>query len=178
MCSAAVSKCDQYVSALLRQYLCCMIQSYASGVYMRHAKFCTRCKIQTRSMCALCMTWTSLQAQEGEQEESRVHVLAPYTQNVNSIKRHVRTRIYFTSESHIHSLMNILRYEEHGGGSLLSDEARAKLDGTREFDYLTQIVFRLYEMKNVRSPQTYLDQACNRIHIFPMLPSSRRWFQR
>lgn len=88
--------------------------------------------------------------QEGEQEESRVHVLAPYTKNVNSIKRHVRTRIYFTSESHIHSLMNILRYEDHDGRSLLSDAARAQLDDTREFDYLTQVVFRLYEMKNVR----------------------------
>lgn len=88
--------------------------------------------------------------QEGEQEESRVHVLAPYTKNVNSIKRHVRTRIYFTSESHIHSLMNILRYENHDGRSLLSEAAREQLDGTREFDYLTQIVFRLYEMKNVR----------------------------
>lgn len=85
-----------------------------------------------------------------------MHVLAPYTQNVNSIKRHVRTRIYFTSESHIHSLMNILRHEEHDGSSLLSDDARTKLDGTREFDYLTQIVFRLYEMKNVRLPNLAL----------------------
>lgn len=93
-------------------------------------------------------------SQEGEQEESRVHVLAPYTKNVNSIKRHVRTRIYFTSESHIHSLMNILRYEDHDGRSLLSEAAREQLDSTREFDYLTQIVFRLYEMKNVRPTTT------------------------
>jgi hypothetical protein len=83
-------------------------------------------------------------------------VLAPFTQNVNSIARHVRTRIYFTSESHIHSLMNILRYTELDGRSLLSDEALELLDGPIEFDYLTQIVFRLYECKNVR----FLHPSC------------------
>lgn len=38
---------------------------------------------------------------------------------------HVRTRIYFTSESHIHSLVNVLRYAHLVGGgraSLLSKE--------------------------------------------------------
>lgn len=88
--------------------------------------------------------------EEEEQEDSRVHVLAPFTQNVNSIKRHVRTRIYFTSESHIHSLMSILRHTDFDGRSLLSGEALEKLDKSVEFDYLTQIVFRLYEVNNVR----------------------------
>jgi hypothetical protein len=89
--------------------------------------------------------------EEEAPEESRVHVLAPFTKNVNSIKRHVRTRIYFTSESHIHALMNILRYSEMDGQSLLSEEARERLDNTAEFDYLTQIVFRLYEQNLVRA---------------------------
>ena len=31
--------------------------------------------------------------------------------------RHVRTRIYFTSESHMHSLLNVLRYSHLGNGS-------------------------------------------------------------
>jgi hypothetical protein len=32
-----------------------------------------------------------------------------YASDINSPLRHVRTRIYFTSESHIHSLINVLR---------------------------------------------------------------------
>ena len=90
-------------------------------------------------------------AEDEEQEDARVHVLAPFTRNVNSIKRHVRTRIYFTSESHIHSLMNILRHTELEGRSLLSEEALERFDEPVEFDYLTQIVFRLYECNNVCS---------------------------
>ena len=31
-------------------------------------------------------------------------------QDINSPLRHVRTRIYFTSESHVHSLINVLRF--------------------------------------------------------------------
>ena len=31
-------------------------------------------------------------------------------QDINSPLRHVRTRIYFTSESHMHSLINVLRF--------------------------------------------------------------------
>ena len=89
-------------------------------------------------------------AEDEEQEDARVHVLAPFTQNVNSIKRHVRTRIYFTSESHIHSLMNILRHTDLEGRSLLSEDALQRFDEAVEFDYLTQIVFRLYECNNVR----------------------------
>lgn len=60
--------------------------------------------------------------------------------------------------------MNILRYEEHDGRSLLSETARVQLDDTREFDYLTQIVFRLYEMRNVRVPlyHTYIAMMLQR----------------
>ena len=30
--------------------------------------------------------------------------------NIRSMGRHVRTRLYFTSESHVHALLNVLRY--------------------------------------------------------------------
>lgn len=33
-----------------------------------------------------------------------------YSRGVLSPERHVRTRLYFTSESHVHSLLSILRY--------------------------------------------------------------------
>jgi hypothetical protein len=46
-----------------------------------------------------------------EEEKETLHRLCPtYASDVNSPLRHVRTRIYFTSESHIHSLVNVLRY--------------------------------------------------------------------
>lgn len=33
-----------------------------------------------------------------------------YSKGVASPERFVRTRLYFTSESHIHSMLNMLRY--------------------------------------------------------------------
>ena len=47
------------------------------------------------------------------EEEDTVHRLNPeYSSGVSSPGRHVRTRLYFTSESHIHSLLTVLC---HGG---------------------------------------------------------------
>lgn len=37
-----------------------------------------------------------------------------HPQDINSPFRHVRTRIYFTSESHMHSLLNVLRFSHMG----------------------------------------------------------------
>ena len=43
-------------------------------------------------------------------DDSTMHRLCPtYAQDVNSPLRHVRTRIYFTSESHCHALTNVLQ---------------------------------------------------------------------
>jgi inositol hexakisphosphate/diphosphoinositol-pentakisphosphate kinase len=38
----------------------------------------------------------------------RLH--AQYAEDINSTSRHVRTRVYFTSESHMHALINVVRY--------------------------------------------------------------------
>ena len=69
----------------------------------------------------LCMSWkarTSAGIAGGENvEEDRepIHRLCPtYAQDINSPLRHVRTRIYFTSESHVHSLINVLRFCQLG----------------------------------------------------------------
>ena len=66
----------------------------------------------------------------------------------------VRTRIYFTSESHIHSLLNVLRYchlelETCDENPLIGPEGETRLEQAIEKDYLTQIVFQLYENKRV-----------------------------
>ncbi|KAK9823756.1 hypothetical protein WJX72_005206 [[Myrmecia] bisecta] len=87
-------------------------------------------------------------------EQETLHRLCPtYAQDVNSPLRHVRTRIYFTSESHVHSLLNVLRFSHLGRDDveegLVSDEAHQMLRDATELDYMTHIVFRMYENKKV-----------------------------
>ena len=54
---------------------------------------------------------------EAEVDKETIHRLCPtYATDINSPLRHVRTRIYFTSESHVHSLINVLRYSHLAGG--------------------------------------------------------------
>jgi len=86
---------------------------------------------------------------DDEDEHDTVHRLAPEAMDVRSPYRHVRTRLYFTSESHIHSLVTVLRYAHLLSPPgvvqpLLSDEAEEYLD-TVERDYLTHVVIQMYE---------------------------------
>ncbi|XP_056135175.1 inositol hexakisphosphate and diphosphoinositol-pentakisphosphate kinase 2 [Lampris incognitus] len=81
-------------------------------------------------------------------EDESVNKLHPlYSRGVLSPGRHVRTRLYFTSESHVHSLLSIFRY-----GGLLDEEkdqqwrrAMDYLSAVSELNYMTQIVIMLYE---------------------------------
>jgi len=82
-----------------------------------------------------------------EEEEDTVNRLNPnYSSGVSSPGRHVRTRLYFTSESHIHSLLTVL---SHGGLVDSNDEQwRRAMDYVSlvsELNYMTQIVIMLYE---------------------------------
>ncbi|KAJ7426234.1 Inositol hexakisphosphate and diphosphoinositol-pentakisphosphate kinase 2 [Willisornis vidua] len=73
-----------------------------------------------------------------------------YSRGVMSPERHVRTRLYFTSESHVHSLLSTLRY------GALCDESKDEqwkramdyLNVVNELNYMTQIVIMLYEDPN------------------------------
>ena len=57
---------------------------------------------------------------EAEVDKETIHRLCPtYATDINSPLRHVRTRIYFTSESHVHSLINVLRFSHLAGKSPL-----------------------------------------------------------
>lgn len=83
-----------------------------------------------------------------DDETESVNRLDPkYSHGVSSPDRHVRTRLYFTSESHIHSLVTALQY-----GGLLDakkDEQWTRsmefLSAISELNYLSQVVIMLYE---------------------------------
>lgn len=61
-------------------------------------------------------------------------------------QKKLRTRLYFTSESHIHGLINSLRYcDLQCMEGCLSDEGKKYLSECTENDYLTHIVLKLFE---------------------------------
>ncbi|XP_071825202.1 inositol hexakisphosphate and diphosphoinositol-pentakisphosphate kinase 2-like isoform X2 [Apostichopus japonicus] len=80
------------------------------------------------------------------EEETTFRLNPVYSHGVLSPDRHVRTRLYFTSESHIHSLLSCIRY-----GGLCSENdpqwqrAQEYLSAVKELNYMTQIVIMLYE---------------------------------
>ncbi|CAK0787238.1 hypothetical protein CVIRNUC_010454 [Coccomyxa viridis] len=104
---------------------------------------------------------TAAEGDEVEEDRETLHRLCPtYAQDINSPLRHVRTRIYFTSESHMHSLINVLRYshlfplnaapgEPLREEGIVSKAAAERLHNTTELDYMTHIVLRMFENKKV-----------------------------
>ncbi|XP_008012260.1 inositol hexakisphosphate and diphosphoinositol-pentakisphosphate kinase 2 isoform X1 [Chlorocebus sabaeus] len=100
------------------------------------------------------------------QDDDTVNKLHPvYSRGVLSPERHVRTRLYFTSESHVHSLLSILRYgalcntndsQNEDGGMVKEMESKDEqwkramdyLNVVNELNYMTQIVIMLYEDPN------------------------------
>jgi len=62
--------------------------------------------------------------------------------------RSVRTRLYFTSESHLHSILNVLKYPRNPERCAFSASGLSLLDEVRELSYLTQVVIRLYKSKD------------------------------
>lgn len=64
---------------------------------------------------------------------------------INSLGRRVRTRLYFTSESHLHTVLNVLRFPMDGYDCVVTDEAKRMLSRTKELCYLTSFVIRLFE---------------------------------
>ncbi|KAF0991725.1 hypothetical protein HZS_7491 [Henneguya salminicola] len=108
------------------------------------------------------------------------HILnAGIESSVSTPHRRVRTRLYFTSESHIHGLMNVFRY-----GSLFEnisndpeqisqyDKALQRIDNLAELDFLSHILIMQYEdcLLDENNPERFKveiffspeDQQCNR----------------
>lgn len=92
--------------------------------------------------------------QDDDEDKETKYRLDPKYANVKTPDRHVRTRLYFTSESHIHSLMNVLRYcyldeSLQGEDSLICHSALERLHKTKELDYMSYIVIRMFENTEV-----------------------------
>uniref|UniRef100_A0A5S6Q9R2 Inositol hexakisphosphate and diphosphoinositol-pentakisphosphate kinase n=1 Tax=Trichuris muris TaxID=70415 RepID=A0A5S6Q9R2_TRIMR len=86
---------------------------------------------------------------DGIAEEENATRLDPSraSKDIATPLRHVRTRLYFTSESHIHSLMNLVQF-----GTLLEppldkqwENALKFLSSVTEYNYMAQMVLMLYE---------------------------------
>ena len=67
---------------------------------------------------------------------------------IRTLGRCVRTRLYFTSESHLYTLLNVMMFPPRGTSSILSPEGQRVLDTTKELSYLSQISFRLFDNRS------------------------------
>ena len=63
---------------------------------------------------------------EEEDAPTRLNMRYATEKKVHSPYRHVRTRLYFTSESHLHSLLNILKYAH------LEEDLRKRASGDKK----------------------------------------------
>uniref|UniRef100_A0A4W6FWQ9 Inositol hexakisphosphate and diphosphoinositol-pentakisphosphate kinase n=1 Tax=Lates calcarifer TaxID=8187 RepID=A0A4W6FWQ9_LATCA len=115
-----------------------------------------------QAYCVPLMKKIQLDLQRTHEDEA-VNKLHPlYSRGVMSPGRHVRTRLYFTSESHVHSLLSVFRY-----GGLLDEEkdqqwkqAMDYLSAVTELNYMTQIVIMLYEDNNKQDPSSEELKGC------------------
>ena len=97
--------------------------------------------------------WTTALGEKNElakpyQEESSYYMMKMNEKNKQDNKdlidywRHIRTRLYFTSASHVYSLFNVLHY--NAGGTQINKN-RKEFEEIITLHYLSHIVFKLYE---------------------------------
>ncbi|KAH7638699.1 inositol hexakisphosphate and diphosphoinositol-pentakisphosphate kinase-like protein [Dermatophagoides farinae] len=137
-------------------------QEYGTNVYEKLTIGLGTCTPLLKKIKAdLLSIITDAESVDAETGESVNRLNPQYSYGVSSPGRHVRTRLYFTSESHIHSLLNVIRL----GG--LFDESKDEqwkramdyISVISELNYLTQIVIMLYE------DQTKNPKSDDRFHV-------------
>ena len=80
------------------------------------------------------------------QEVSTYKADVRYSEDSITGNKTVYTRMYFTSESHIHGILNVLRYGVGSNGQrAVTEEGRQALNDVSEYDYLSHILLRMYE---------------------------------
>ena len=68
---------------------------------------------------------------------------------IKSLKRHVKSRFYFTCASHMYALLNIIGYEYDKYLIHKNRKVFQKLRNISDLDYCSHIIFRLFENLNV-----------------------------
>ncbi|XP_022797686.1 inositol hexakisphosphate and diphosphoinositol-pentakisphosphate kinase 2-like [Stylophora pistillata] len=103
--------------------------------------------VVSQSVCMRLLKKISGDLRHADKTDTHTRLDPDHIQSVEALNRHVRTRLYFTSESHVHSLVNALRY-----GNLFEEipdnqwqSAVDFLAEVPELSYMTQIVLLLYE---------------------------------
>lgn len=98
----------------------------------------------------------AVRVEEEEEVAVRLDPVAAGESGIRSSQRSVVTRVYFTSESHIYGLMNVLRTcpmaagAEAGSDRLVSEEAEQALRDGPSYDYLSHVVIRVFEVMQPR----------------------------
>jgi len=114
--------------------------------------------------CKMCSTlldkikYDLIIARTDNQVDMRYMINMEYSDDhhINTHWRRIRTRLYFTSESHLHTLLNVLRFGD-AHGCIISAKGRERISLSPELCYLTQVVMRLFEdnNKDVNDPKRF-----------------------
>jgi len=98
-------------------------------------------------------------ARTDDQVDMRYMINMDYSADlpINTMGRRIRTRLYFTSESHLHTLLNVMRFSPSTEERLLSDKGADLIGAAPELCYLTQIIIRLFEntAKEANDPKRF-----------------------
>lgn len=87
---------------------------------------------------------------------------------INSHWRAVRSRLYFTSESHLHALLDALRLNEDESMRVVDDAGRRWLSAVPELSYLSHVVFRLWE--DTAYPEASEERYAVEVQVSPGTP--------
>ena len=77
----------------------------------------------------------------------------------------IRSRYYFSSESHLLTFLNLLRFGNNG--SLFSEKTQNLIDTEiKEMNYLSQIVLQLYEIEDANNNSNKRNSIDERSRFF------------
>jgi Histidine phosphatase superfamily (branch 2) len=106
-------------------------------------------------------------ARQDSQQDMRYLIDYSADLPINTMGRRIRTRLYFTSESHLHTVLNVLRFADADPNMkpILSSHGMEIINNTAELCYLTQLVIRVFEDCRHRRPDMQDDPRRFRVEL-------------